>query len=151
MAGSLDFSSVDDRLDVRGDDGLHAARKDSKASLRIRLPRPPTHKQARSGSDVSDVMPNSMYRMRVSLALPSLSSTIQSAPESVPTTASESVIPTTLVKVLSARAPKTQFLPERAFGAVLLGPSPVLARDLVGDAGLISGSLQTFTCRTPTL
>lgn len=59
----------------------------------------------------------------------------------------------THVNVLSPKEPNRQFLPDRAFGIVFgeLVVASALRRDLDGDPGLISGILQTFTCRTPTL
>jgi hypothetical protein len=80
-----------------------------------------------------------------------MSSTRHNAPESVPTTTSDSEMLMALVKVLSANVPKTQFLPVSAFGDVELGACSAFERDLDGDTGLTSESLQILTCLTPTL
>ena len=53
----------------------------------------------------------------------------------------------TQVKVLFPREPNKQFLPESAFGAGLgeFAADSIFKRDLVGDPGLCSGSLQALT------
>lgn len=132
-----------------GDGGADAteARKSSSRNLCIFRPRPPSHTAPNSMSTVSDVTPKPTYLTRDSFWPPSVSSMKHTAPVSVQTTASLSETLATHVNVFSLKDPSKQFLPESAFGLEESG----LRRGLEGDPGAPSASLQTLTCRIPTL
>lgn len=150
MAGPLGFCSAEVLPDVTGDDDDRSELKENFCTFR---PRPPTQTADWSESMAKEVTPNPTCRTRDNFWDPAVSSNRHNAPVSEPTTASLSEIVAIQVKVLSPNAPNKQFLPERAFGAGLgeLAPGSAFRRDLGGDPGLCSGSLQTFTCRTPVL
>jgi hypothetical protein len=155
IAGPLTFCSADDRPDDAGDGGPDSndSRIESKENRCILLPRPAIHTQAWSESTVTEVMANPTEWTPHNFCLPSISFKKHRVPVSVPITASWSEILATQVNVLSPNVPNKQFLPCSAFGAGpgVLACGSTCRRDLVGDPGVVSGSLQTFTWRTPTL